>query len=148
MLKRIEYACAALLLTGIVLLVGGGAAARSLGWPIIWSVEIAQLMFLWLCVLAIDLGMQEDRHFGLALVLDNVSPLARKLIEAANIVILIGLSAFFLYYAWKNMILMHRRLDGALQLPGSLFYAPMVLGFGLLVRTLAVKLIATLRQRP
>ncbi|PWV99178.1 TRAP-type C4-dicarboxylate transport system permease small subunit [Hoeflea marina] len=141
MLRRIEFASASLLLTSIVLLVGGGSIARALGWPIIWSVEVAQLMFLWLCVLAIDLAMQDERHFGLEIILDNVPPRARRLIEGANIVIMIGLLVFLLRYAWKNMILMHPRLDGALQIPGSIFHASMVLGFALLVRTLVARLI-------
>ena len=141
MLRRIEFASASLLLAGIVLLVGGGSLARAFGWPIIWSVEIAELMFLWLCVLAIDLAMQDERHFGLEIILDNVPPRARKLIEGANIVVMIGLLLFLLRYAWKNMILMHPRLDGALQLHGSIFHASMVLGFALLVRTLIARLI-------
>ncbi|MDP2121862.1 MAG: TRAP transporter small permease subunit [Hoeflea sp.] len=145
MLRRIEFASASLLLAGIVLLVGGGSVARGFGWPLIWSVEIAQLMFLWLCVLAIDLAMQDERHFGLSILLDNVPPRLRKLIEGANIVIMIGLLVFLLFYAWKNVILMHPRLDGALQMPGSIFHASMVLGFALLVRTLAAKLIKLTR---
>lgn len=145
MLRRIEFASASLLLTGIVLLVGGGSLSRAFGWPIIWSVEIAQLMFLWLCVLAIDLAMQDERHFGLEIILGNVSPRIRKLIEGGNILVMIGLLIFLLLYAWKNMILMHPRLDGALQIPGSVFHASMVLGFALLVRTLVVKLVRLTR---
>lgn len=145
MLRRIEFICASLLLAGIVLLVGGGSITRAFGWPIIWSVEIAELMFLWLCVLAIDLGMQDERHFGLELILDNVSPAMRRAIEAINLIILIGLLIFLLRYAWTNMILMHPRLDGALQLHGSVFHASMVVGFALLLRTLVVKLVKIFR---
>jgi len=146
MLRRIEFACACLLLAGIVLLVGLGSLTRAVGVPIIWSVEISELMFLWLCVLAIDLGMQEERHFGLELILDNVPPRVRKLIEVANIVILIGLLAFLLNFAWKNMFLMHPRLIGALQLHGSIYHASMVVGFVLLLRTLVAKLVALVRS--
>lgn len=145
MLRRIELVSASLLLTGIVLLVGCGSLARGFGWPIIWSVEVAQLMFLWLCVLAIDLAMQDERHFGLQVILDNVPPRMRKVIEGGNILVMIALLAFLLIYAWKNVILMHPRLDGALQLPGSVFHASMVLGFALLVRTLLTKLFDLMR---
>jgi TRAP-type transport system small permease protein len=145
MLRRIEFVSASILLAGIVLLVGGGSVARAFGVPIIWSVEIAQLMFLWLCVLAIDIAMQDNRHFGLEVLLDHVPAGLRKLIEAANIIIMIGLLIFLLRYAWKNTILMHPRLDGALQLNGSIFHASMVLGFALLVRTLFAKLVTLTR---
>ena len=48
MFQRIEFAGACLLLAGIVILVGIAAITRAAGQPIIWSVEIAQLLFVWL----------------------------------------------------------------------------------------------------
>lgn len=140
MLRRVEYACAAILLGAVVILIGIAAVARGIGAPIIWSVEVAQLLFVWLVIIAADLGMQASRHFGMQILLDNVPPSIRKATEIANIVVLIGLLAVLLYYAWGNMILMHPRLDGALQMPGSYFHASMVVGFALLIRTLLVQL--------
>ncbi|MBA5775676.1 TRAP transporter small permease [Stappia sp. F7233] len=147
MLRRVELACAALLLAAVVILVGVASVARAFGSPIIWSIEIAQLLFLWLCILAIDLAFQEDRHFGISLILDNLSPAGRKVMEIINLAVIIGLLAYLMQYAWKNMILMHPRLDGALQTPGSYFHASMVVGFALLIRTLLVKFIARIRER-
>lgn len=147
MLRRIEVACAALLLVAVVILVGVASVARAMGSPIIWSIEIAQLLFLWLCILAIDLAMQDDRHFGISLVLDNLPPPARKAMEIVNLAVMIGLLAYLMQFAWKNMILMHPRLDGALQTPGSYFHASMVVGFVLLLRTLSVKLYRRVRRK-
>jgi TRAP-type C4-dicarboxylate transport system permease small subunit len=147
MLQRIEYACAAILLGAVVVLVGIAAVARGMGIPIIWSVEVAQLLFVWLVVIAADLGMQTNRHFGMQILLDNVPPSIRKATEIANILVLIGLLAILFYYAWNNTILIHARLDGALQLPGSYYHASMVVGFGLLIRTLLVQLVQRIRAR-
>ncbi|MBX3530133.1 MAG: TRAP transporter small permease subunit [Rhizobiaceae bacterium] len=147
MLRRVEFAFAALLLCAVVALVGLAAITRATGAPIIWSVEIAQLIFLWLCIVAIDLGLQDERHFGLQLLQDNVRPGIRKIIEIVNIVVLILLLAFLLRYAWRNTIVMHARLDGALQIPGSYYHASMVAGFALMIRTLLVKLVATLSRK-
>lgn len=146
MLRRVEFACACLLLCAVVVLVGLAAITRYGGSPIIWSIEIAQLMFLWLCVLAIDLGLQDERHFGIQLLQDNVSPRLRKAIEIVNILILIALLAFLLRYAWRNTAIMHTRLDGALQIPGSFYHASMVVGFALMIRTLLARLLATIRR--
>ena len=140
MLRRIETACAAALLAAVVILVGVASVARAAGSPIIWSVEIAQLLFLWLCIFAIDLALQDERHFGISIVLDNVPFIGRKAIEIINLVVMIGLLVYLIRFAWKNTILMHPRLDGALQIPGSYFHASMVVGFALMIRTLAVKL--------
>lgn len=147
MLQRIEYACAGFLLCAVVILIGIAAVARGFGVPIIWSVEVAQLMFVWLVVIAADLGMQANRHFGMQLMLDNVSPMVRKATEIINILVLIGLLAVLFYYAWHNTILMDARLDGALQLPGSYFHGSMVVGFALLIRTLLVQLFQRIRSR-
>ena len=147
MLRRAEFALASLLLCAVVVLVGLAAITRAIGTPIIWSVEIAQLMFLWLCILAIDLGLQDERHFGLQIVQDNVPLHIRKMIEIANLLILIALLAFLIRYAWRNTMIMHTRLDGALQIPGSYYHASMVVGFALMIRTLLVKLAAALSRK-
>lgn len=147
MLRRVEFACAALLLAAVVILVGVASVARVAGSPIIWSVEIAQLLFLWLCVLAIDLALQDDRHFGIGLILDNLGPAGRKVMEIVNLLVMIGLLVYLMRFAWKNMILMHPRLDGALQTPGSYFHASMVVGFLLMIRTLLVKLVHCIRKK-
>ena len=147
MLRRMEFACASLLLGAVVVLVGLAAITRAMGTPIIWSVEIAQLMFLWLCILAIDLGMQDERHFGIRIVQDNISPAARKVLEVINLLILISLLVFLIRYAWRNTVIMHTRLDGALQIPGSYYHASMVVGFALMIRTLFARLVATVSRR-
>lgn len=140
MLQRIEYACAGLLLGAVVILIGIAAVARGFGIPIIWSVEIAQLLFVWLVIIAADLGMQANRHFGMEIMLDNVSPAVRKATEIFNILVMIGLLVTLLIYAWDNTLLMDSRLDGALQLPGSWYHGSMVVGFALLIRTLLIQL--------
>lgn len=147
MLRRMEFACACLLLGAVVVLVGLAAVTRAMGAPIIWSVEVAQLIFLWLCILAIDLGLQEERHFGLQIVQDTVSPGLRKVVEIINLLILIALLAFLLRYAWRNTVIMHTRLDGALQIPGSFYHASMVVGFCLMIRTLLTKLASILSRK-
>jgi len=148
MLRRVEFACASFLLCAVVALVGLAAITRAMGAPIIWSIEIAQLMFLWMCILAIDIGVQDERHFGLQILQDNIPPAARKVVEVVNILIVIALLGFLTQYAWRNTIIMHARLDGALQIPGSYFHASMIVGFVLMIRSLLAKLLATLSRKP
>lgn len=147
MYQRIEYACAALLLAAIVVLVGIASVTRAMGTPIIWSVEIAQLLFVWLCMLAADLAMQKKMHFGLLILLDNLNPNTRRIVEIINMTVLILLLVFLLGYAWHNMLLMHPRLIGATQMHGSYIHASMVVGLALLLRTMVAQLIAYVRQK-
>ncbi|WMS40950.1 TRAP transporter small permease subunit [Acuticoccus sp. MNP-M23] len=147
MYRHIETACAAVLLVAIVVLVGVASVARSAGSPIIWSVEMAQLMFVWLVFLAADIALQEGRHFGLSLILDNLSAPARRIADIVNILIMMALLAFLLPYAWKNVVLMHPRLDGALRIHSSYIHGSLLVGFILFERTLLMQLIARIRQK-
>jgi TRAP-type C4-dicarboxylate transport system permease small subunit len=147
MFQRIEFACASLLLAAIVVLVGIAATTRVMGAPIIWSIEVASAMFVWLVVLAVDLAMQRDRHFGLSLVLDSAPPAARRWIEIANFAVVMGLLVYLLYYAVINVPLMHRRMLGALQIPKSYVHLAMPVGILLWLRTLGMQLRARARTR-
>ena len=147
MYRKVECGLAVALLATIVILVGAASVARVAGSPIIWSIEIAQLLFLWLCMLAADLAMQQGRHFGLTLLLDKLSPAKRHLLICFNMLLLAVLLAFLLMQAWKNTMLMHSRLDGALQIPGSYYHAAMIVGLALMLRTTLVQFYDHLRGR-
>ncbi|PCJ09835.1 MAG: C4-dicarboxylate ABC transporter permease [Rhodobacteraceae bacterium] len=136
MFRRVETGCAILLLTAIVALVAIASVARAVGSPIIWSIEIAQLCFVWLCMLSADLALQSDRHFGLSVLSDALDPGNRRMLELGNKIVLIALLGFLLIYAWINMQLMHPRLIGATQMHGSYIHASMVVGLSLLLRTM------------
>ncbi|KJE37218.1 C4-dicarboxylate ABC transporter permease [Thalassospira sp. HJ] len=147
MLKRIEFAFGGMLLVGVVILVAVASVARAMGSPIIWSVEMAQLIFAWLCMLAADIAMQEDRHFGLQILGEIFPAKVCAWIEIINILVIIGFLVFLLNYAWTNMILMHPRLVGAAQINASYIHASMVVGILLMIRTMVSQLIRRIRNR-
>lgn len=146
MFRRTEVFLATTLLATIVILVAVAAVSRKFGTPIIWSLEVSTALFVWLVVLCIDIAMQQDRHFGLSLLLDNVSLRTRRLVEAANIVVVILLLCYLLYYAAINVPLMHRRMLGALQISKSYIHLAMPVGIVLWIRTLVGKLISLWRD--
>lgn len=146
MFHRLEFALATLLLAAIVGLVGIAAVTRVMGAPIIWSIEVASAMFVWLVVLAVDLAMRRDRHFGLSLLTDSAPPRIRRWIEIANILIVMGLLIYLLWYAIINVPLMHRRMLGALQIPKSYVHLAIPVGIALWLRTLASQLWTRIRD--
>ena len=145
--RRFETGCAILLLTAIVILVAIASVTRAIGSPIVWSVEIAQLCFVWLCMLSADLALQGDRHFGLSILADMLDAKKMVVLELLNRLVLILLLGFLLFYAWKNTELMHPRLIGATQMHASYLHASMVVGLGLLLRTMISQTIALWRER-
>ncbi len=148
MIRRVETICAILLLTAIVALVAIASVARAVGSPIIWSVEIAQLCFVWLCMISADLALQNERHFGLSLLSDALNANNKRLLELANRTVLICLLGFLLYYAWGNVQLMHPRLIGATQMHASYVHASMVVGLTLLLRTMISQAYTLWRNLP
>ncbi|WP_205589578.1 TRAP transporter small permease [Chachezhania antarctica] len=142
-LFRVESLCAVALLVAIVCLVAVASIARAVGSPIIWSIEVAQLAFVWLCILSADLALQKGRHFGLSILIDAMSPRAQRILQLVNMAILAALLVLLLVYAWRNTVLMHPRLFGATQMHGSWLHASMVVGFALMLRTVFTRFLQT-----
>lgn len=52
--------------TSIFVLIG--ATTRTAGVPVIWAVDLAQLSFIWACVLGADLAMKKHQHIEIDIV--------------------------------------------------------------------------------
>ena len=68
MLKRlgqIELAICVVLLAMITGLVFVASVMRFFGHPLVWSVDLAQLLFIWVCFLGADKAMREKSHLGM-----------------------------------------------------------------------------------
>lgn len=145
---RIETAFALLLLSLIVVLVAVASIARAVGSPVIWSIEIAQLLFVWLCMISADLALQKQRHFGLSLLSDMLGPSRQRWQELFNRFVLVLFLCFLLVYAVRNTQLMHPRLLGATQMHGSYLHGSMVVGLLLLLRTMLAQMLVIWRKSP
>ena len=64
-LSLIELALCVALLAGITGLVFVAAIMRFFGHPLTWSVDMAQLLFIWLCMLGACRAMREKSHLGM-----------------------------------------------------------------------------------
>jgi TRAP-type C4-dicarboxylate transport system permease small subunit len=67
-LGQVELAICVLLLAGITGLVFVAAIMRFFGSPLVWSVDMAQLLFIWLCMLGATRAMREKSHLGMEIV--------------------------------------------------------------------------------
>lgn len=66
-LEQVEFIVAAGLLAVIVLLVFSAAVMRFFGRPLIWSVDMAQLLFIWLCFFGAARAMRKKGHIAIDL---------------------------------------------------------------------------------
>lgn len=145
MILRFEFVCAAALLIAIVCLVAIASISRYAGAPIIWSVEVAQTLFIWLCMLAADIALQQSKHFGLSFVQELVSPAVAQAIKIANLTIVLALLIFLFSYSIELVRLSHPRLYGATQMPFSFITAALPFGLLLMIRSLGVEWLTAVR---
>lgn len=98
-LARLELAIGAVLLLVITLLVFSAAVMRFFGHPLIWSVDMAQLLLIWLCFFGATRAMRERAHLGVDLVVRYFGRRIRLAIE-------LGLAALFIVFmavlAWEG----------------------------------------------
>lgn len=145
MYRRIEFLCAVFLLCTIVVLVGIGSVTRYLGAPIIGLIEVSQMLFIWLCMIAADIAMQRSRHFGLSFLANHLSDRAARWLRIGNLLIIAGLLAFLFYHSIELTRISHPRLIGGLQMHYSYITAGLCLGTALMFRTTVAQLIAEFR---
>nr|WP_251041058.1 MULTISPECIES: TRAP transporter small permease subunit [unclassified Halomonas] len=82
-----------LLLSIVVLLVFFTAVGRWAGLPVAWSVNIAQLLFVWIIFLGSNQALRNNKHIGVD-IFSNLLP--RRLQVLNEIFVLILMSAFLL----------------------------------------------------
>jgi TRAP-type C4-dicarboxylate transport system permease small subunit len=99
--REIELSIAKILLAGIVILLLLGGLLRFVGYPIIWSLEIAQVMFAWTAVLSIDYCLQIRRHIGVEEVLRKFPVKIQKILIILNELFILAFLICGVYYGFK-----------------------------------------------
>ena len=97
--SKIEFAVGMALLVVITGLVFVAAVMRFLGSPLIWSVDIAQLLFIWLCFLGACRSMRQRSHLGVDFVVRWLPYKARLWVETGVAAVVV---AFLLALAWHG----------------------------------------------
>jgi TRAP-type C4-dicarboxylate transport system permease small subunit len=92
-LGQIEFIVAAALLAVIVVLVFSAAIMRFFGMPLIWSIDMAQMLFIWLCMFGATRAMRQKGHLGIDLLTRHIGHRRRLIVEmAVSVVILVFLA--------------------------------------------------------
>lgn len=87
------------LLTMIVALVFVASVMRFLDRPLIWSVDLAQLLFIWLCFLGASRAMRERAHLGVDLIIRQLNHRGRLWLETGLALLF---AAFMAVLAWEG----------------------------------------------
>ena len=149
LLETVEETVAKLLLLATVLIVLVASLARWAGHPIIWSVDIAQLLFAWAAFLGAHQALRRDEHVGVDLVPRRLAPRPRAALEVGLWAIVAAFLLLLVYFgAQLTLLKLERRLSDT---PMSYAWvtAAVPVGCALLLVTVVRKLVgAATRLRP
>jgi TRAP-type transport system small permease protein len=147
-LRRAEMMAAVALLAAIVVVVLAGTIGRYAGYPVVWSDEVAQALFVWLALLAADLTLQRAGHFRIDLLIGLLPPKARFLLELAIKLIIATLLMLLVYYGLALVRLSNPRPLPMTGVPSSYAAAALPVAYALMFVTVVEQILRHLRGLP
>ena len=147
-LARVEELISRALLALLVILVFVPAVTRTFNRPIIWSIEIAQLIFAWLAFLGANQAMRAGAHIGVDLLTRNLPPRIRQAVAVFNLGLIAAFLAALLWYGVElTFVSVDRRfMTTNLSFAFATVAAP--LGAALLLLTTVGRIAAVFRRGP
>jgi TRAP-type C4-dicarboxylate transport system permease small subunit len=150
MLKRlgqIELAICVILLAIITGLVFVASIMRFYGHPLVWSVDLAQLLFIWVCFFGADKAMREKTHLGMEMPIKYLPYKYRLATEMLCSVIMLAFLALLAVKGYELTILNRERLFGDSDLSYAWVTAAVPVGCILLGASLIYNMIDAWRRR-
>lgn len=111
-LGKIEFVVGAVLLAIITFLVFIAAVMRFFGHPLIWSVDLAQLLFIWLCFIGAARAMRERAHLGVDFLVRLFPFGTRRVIETGLALLFIAFLLVLATEGYKLTLLNWQRVFG------------------------------------
>ncbi len=136
--SRIEKTIGTLMLAAIVVLVFVAAIMRFFSHPLIWSVDLAQLLFIWLCFLGANRALRRRTHLGVDLLIRALSYRARLGIELALAAAVVAFLLALTYEGVKLTLLNRERLFGDSGIPYAFVTIAVPVGCVFLATTVMV----------
>jgi TRAP-type C4-dicarboxylate transport system permease small subunit len=137
-----------IMMIAIVLLVFMSAVARSFGHPILGSMDLSQLLFVWICMFGADIALKKCAHMGVYLLVERFPAALRKALSIMAYVLCIGFAGFSTYWGIILVLQNYMRLYTTLKISYSFATAAIPLISFVMMLTLVEQLIDTIRSRP
>ncbi len=138
-LIALEETVTAILLALIVLFVFGAALMRTVGYPLIWSVDMAQLLFIWVCVLGGNQALRRGEHVGVDYFVRRCSVRMQMTIDLLLHILVMALFSIMIWFGIELTLLNPQRDLGAVDLPYALVTAAIPVGGLLMLFTLGAQ---------
>lgn len=145
---RAEEIVAEILLASIIVFVFAAAALRVVHRPLVWSVDMAQLLFVWVCFIGADLAMEKEKHIGVDLLTNLMSKKAQKILRLVSNILAIGFLFLIAIYGTRLAIINVKDQFSGMELSHSWATASAPVGCVLMIRTLVKKTVGLIRSWP
>ena len=97
-------------LVGLVFI---AAVTRYIGYPINWSVDMAQCLFAWCTFLAADIAMRKNKLMSLDFFVNKLSEKNKKIFELINLIIIaVFLASLIGFGVWLSYTTRFRTFQG------------------------------------
>lgn len=128
-----------ILLVAVVCLVFFAALIRWVGFPIAWSVEMAQLLFIWLIFIGANQALRKNRHIGIDLLTIRLPSRVQKMLDFLIDLLIFVFLVVCVYFGTKHSVEHSLRSIQNLPLSYSLVTSAVPFGCGLMLLTLVAK---------
>ncbi len=143
--RGIEYLCAGLLVTIIVIIFTNVVGRYFFKAPIRWSDEVAQFLFLWLSYLGALGALIAGRHYSVPNIIDMLSIRMRLGAKTISDLIVLAMLLVLVWYGWRLVDLLHYQRSPAIDLPIYYVYAALPLISLLMALVVAFQIVNRLR---
>jgi TRAP-type C4-dicarboxylate transport system permease small subunit len=132
----------------VVLVVFASAIARSFRHPISGSMDLAQLLFVWICMFGADIALKKSIHMGVDLVVRQFPATLRKIVAIVSYALCIGFAGFSIYWGFVLVMQNYMRLYTTLKISYSFANAAIPIMSCVMLLTLIEQLVDTVKSRP
>lgn len=146
-LSKLEFLVGFLLLAVITGLVFMAAIMRFAGNPLIWSVDMAQLLFIWLCFVGATRAMRQRAHLGVDFMVRFLPFKQRLVIDLVLTVVILAFLVALMWQGYKLTILNMEREFGDSGISYAFVTSAVPIGSFILSLSIIANLIETWRVK-
>lgn len=144
-IMRVESVVARVLLAAMVGLVFMAGVTRWFGYPLVWSMDVAQLLFVWASFIGADMAMRKRGLIAVDLFVRWIPARYRVYLDIATGLVILAFLLTLSYLGYKLVMLNLERQFGDSGISYAYVTAAVPIGCLLLAITLAGQLVEALR---
>lgn len=143
---KLEAVLANVLLAVIVFLVFIAGVMRWFGLPLVWSVDLAQLLFVWVSFLGADMALRKRAHIGIDYLVRRLPGRARVVLDVLLALVCVAFLGTMAVLGYRLTLMNIERLFGDSGIPYAWVTIAVPAGCVLLGLTMIGQIVAALRS--